>query len=256
MNDTITYKTCSKCGVDKPLTRDNFHFANKSKNYFKSNCISCSSVKKKPFKWELESVKAFKTCFICNIEKSIDNFYFNDNRKSYKNDCKLCFNNRQKNYYGLNKSNRIDYQVKRYSEKSDILIEYQKEYNDVNKEKTNNRRSVRKKTDTLYALKLKIRSVIRSSFIRKSENKNKESIKILGCSITYFKSYIESQFKEGMTWDNHGQYGWHLDHIIPVSSAKTEQELYKLNHYTNFQPLWWYENLSKGDKISKEWGND
>lgn len=50
-----------------------------------------------------------------------------------------------------------------------------------------------------------------------------------------------------MTLDNYGE--WHLDHIIPISSAKTEEEVIKLNHYTNFQPLWAEDNWNKGNKI-------
>ena len=66
---------------------------------------------------------------------------------------------------------------------------------------------------------------------------------ILGCSFEEFKIYIESKFEDWMTWENKGLYngeynhGWDLDHIIPISSAKTEEEVYKLNHYSNFQPL-------------------
>jgi hypothetical protein len=60
---------------------------------------------------------------------------------------------------------------------------------------------------------------------------------------------MEKQFKNEMTWENYGFYGWHIDHIIPLSSAKNEEELYKLCHYTNLQPLWAKENLSKGAKI-------
>ena len=71
------------------------------------------------------------------------------------------------------------------------------------------------------------------------------------CGITYeeFKAYIESKFENGMTWKNHGE--WHLDHIIPVSQANSEEELIKLNHYSNFQPLWAYDNLSKGKSLLK-----
>ena len=50
-----------------------------------------------------------------------------------------------------------------------------------------------------------------------------------------------------MSWENAGQ--WHYDHIYPVSLAKDEEELIRLNHYTNFQPLWAEDNLRKGSKI-------
>jgi hypothetical protein len=58
---------------------------------------------------------------------------------------------------------------------------------------------------------------------------------------------LEKQFVVGMSWDNRNK--WHIDHIIPLSSAKTEEEIYKLAHYTNLQPLWAEDNLSKGDTI-------
>jgi len=53
-----------------------------------------------------------------------------------------------------------------------------------------------------------------------------------------------------MCWENYGLNGWHIDHIIPLISAKTEEEIYKLCHFTNLQPLWWYENLEKRNKIN------
>jgi hypothetical protein len=51
-----------------------------------------------------------------------------------------------------------------------------------------------------------------------------------------------------MSWDNYGE--WHLDHKTPVSWATTEEEIYELNKYTNFQPLWQFDNLSKGNRYS------
>ena len=65
----------------------------------------------------------------------------------------------------------------------------------------------------------------------------------MGCTIEQFKSYLENKFEHWMSWDNYGKfngqlnYGWDLDHIIPISSAITKEEVEKLNHYTNFQPL-------------------
>ena len=77
-------------------------------------------------------------------------------------------------------------------------------------------------------------------------SKKSRTYDILGIDYEEFKIYIENQFLEGMTWGNHGK--WHLDHKIPISWGKTEEEVIKLNHYTNFQPLWTCDNLSKGNK--------
>ena len=79
-------------------------------------------------------------------------------------------------------------------------------------------------------------------------DKNGRTEEILGCNFDFFMKYIEEQFKEGMTWRNHGQ--WHLDHKKPISWAKSEEEVYELNQYTNFQPLWAAENLTKNNKWS------
>jgi len=77
--------------------------------------------------------------------------------------------------------------------------------------------------------------------------KKSRSYEILGCSFDYFKNHIESKFTDGMTWENRSK--WHIDHIIPISSAKTEAEILKLNHYTNLQPLWAADNIRKGNKM-------
>lgn len=71
---------------------------------------------------------------------------------------------------------------------------------------------------------------------------------MLGCDFKTAHKHIEKQFTEGMSWDNRSE--WHIDHIIPLASAKTEEELAKLCHYTNLQPLWAEDNLRKGDKLN------
>lgn len=88
------------------------------------------------------------------------------------------------------------------------------------------------------------------------KSKKLSTSEILGCSFEYFKSYIESRFEPWMTWDNRGlfngerNYGWDIDHIIPLSSAKNEDDIIKLNNYTNLQPLCSYLNrYVKRDKI-------
>ena len=85
------------------------------------------------------------------------------------------------------------------------------------------------------------------NYVNKNNNKTYKTVDIVGCSPEFVKEHLEKQFIEGMTWENQGK--WHIDHIIPLSSAKTEEEVYKLCHYTNLQPLWAEDNLKKGSKI-------
>ena len=93
-------------------------------------------------------------------------------------------------------------------------------------------------------MKLNVRNLVALHI----KNKSMTTENILGCDWETFEKHIQSKFTEGMSWDNHGRKGWHYDHIIPISSAKNEEELYKLNHYTNFQPLWWLDNILKSNK--------
>ena len=71
---------------------------------------------------------------------------------------------------------------------------------------------------------------------------------MLGCDFADLKHHLESQFTEGMTWDNRNL--WHIDHIIPLASAKSAEEVVKLSHYTNLQPLWAKDNMRKGASVS------
>ena len=104
-------------------------------------------------------------------------------------------------------------------------------------------------SDPIYNFSSNVRSLISHSFDRangKGLVKNKTTEEILGCSIDFFRQYIQSLFKEGMSLENYGE--WHLDHIKPISLAKTEEEVIELCHYTNFQPLWAKENQIKSNR--------
>ena len=77
-------------------------------------------------------------------------------------------------------------------------------------------------------------------------NKPTNTNKILGADYETIKYYMENKFNDGMNWGNHGK--WHIDHITPLASAK-KNELIKLCHYTNLQPLWAKDNMIKSEKI-------
>jgi hypothetical protein len=91
---------------------------------------------------------------------------------------------------------------------------------------------------------------MRNQVNRIVKSDNSRTTDIIGCSPQELKEHLEKQFVSGMTWENRNE--WHIDHIIPLSSAKTEEELYKLCHYTNLQPLWAEDNLKKSNKIIVE----
>ncbi len=101
-----------------------------------------------------------------------------------------------------------------------------------------------------------MRTLISKSIREKGFSKKTKTYKILGCSFEEFKIYIENKFESWMNWENHGKYNgeyniyWQYDHIIPLSTAKTEEELIMLNHYSNFQPLCSRKNLEKNYEIS------
>ena len=105
-----------------------------------------------------------------------------------------------------------------------------------------------KKNNPIFKLTCIVRSRVITFIKSHNVNKTNQTFKIVVCSPEFLKEHLEKQFTEGMSWDNHGVYGWHIDHIIPLSSAKTEEEVYKLCHYTNLQPLWANDNLTKSNK--------
>lgn len=112
------------------------------------------------------------------------------------------------------------------------------------------RAAVKRKTDIKYKIKSSVRSRIWCA-VHAFDRKRDRTIHLLGCSAEEYKAYLEDRWLPGMSWDNYGRGGWHIDHIIPCSKFDmTDPEQQKrCFHYTNTQPLWEFDNLSKGDKI-------
>lgn len=99
--------------------------------------------------------------------------------------------------------------------------------------------------ETKYRLVMALRSRINRAI--RANYKSGSAVRDLGCTISELKLYLEKQFKEGMTWKNHTQFGWHIDHIKQLKEfdlTNREQFLIAV-HFTNLQPLWWRDNLDK-----------
>lgn len=200
-----------------------------------------------------------KKCSKCNKLKPLNEY----NKDSQKSDnltsrCKECLNlnynpDIKKKYYQENKE-KIKLQRNLYRINN---LDKQKIYNLSKKEENNlymkeyNRE--RRKVDIIFKLKNNTRNLITDTFRRVCKGKFNKSEKteiILGCTLEEFIKHLQSLFTEGMTLENHGE--WEIDHIIPISSAKTEEDIIKLNHYTNLQPLWKEDNRKKSNKFSYE----
>ena len=104
-------------------------------------------------------------------------------------------------------------------------------------------------SDVGFKLKAALRARVRAAVTRGGGEKSRKTMQLVGCSVAHLRQHLEAQFTEGMTWDNHGE--WHIDHIKPCASfdltdAEQQRECF---NYTNLQPLWAKDNLSKGAKI-------
>jgi hypothetical protein len=173
--------------------------------------------------------------------------------------------------YQNNKEKIKEYSKQYYENNKEKILEYQKKYCEKNKEKRiiimkkinkknyeNNKEkrkkctlvyiNKRRKIDPLFRLTCNLRSRIYMALKIDNYTKQTNTFKILGCDLDTIKLHIEEKFTNGMTWENKGK--WHIDHIVPLSSAKTEEEAYQLCHYTNLQPLWAEDNMNKGIKIN------
>lgn len=124
------------------------------------------------------------------------------------------------------------------------LKNYVESNKDTIRKRTNNWYNEKRKNDPIFKFKMNFRRRLREVLKIKSNT----TCEIIGCSYSEFIQYIESKFENWMSWENHGKYngtfnsGWDIDHIIPLSSAKTENEVINLNHYTNLQPLCSHKN--------------
>lgn len=237
MSDIIT-KVCKICSKEKLLSEFGKH---KECLYgVQTTCKLCKNSKEKDYRLRLQKqekeslIGGLKVCCTCNEEKSITDFSKkSDMKDGLMRRCKKCVSEHHNNTKDSLKEGRKIY----YENNKKVINDYKNEWS-----------KKRRKEDDFFKLKSGVSSTVRSSFkhaCKGEHRKESKTVDILGCSVDKFKLYIESQFLNWMTWDNYGNVcetleyncSWDLDHIIPASFAKNEEEIYLLNHWSNFQPL-------------------
>lgn len=162
-------------------------------------------------------------------------------RKKYLKNNKEKIKEVRKEYYQNNKEeiNKVKKKYQQSDHGKEVLKKYARE---------------RKKSDPIFKLKVNVR--IRLNHFLKSKNmkKTNTTFKLVGCTPEFLKEYLEKKFyphpknKEPMTWKNNTIRGWHVDHIKPLDKARTPEDVEKLMHYTNLQPMWMEENIRKSNK--------
>jgi len=157
-----------------------------------------------------------------------------------------------KSYYIDNKERINKARRERYQENRDVVKERCSRYRKENKERVNFYFRNRHQTDPNFQILCNLRRRLLHALKFQGAKKYIKTLDGIGCTPEFLRNHLESKFKEGMSWDNHGIKGWHVDHIRPCSSfdLSDPEEQMLVNHYSNLQPLWWWENLSKGNKYN------
>ena len=229
-------KVCIKCNTEKKINSDNFPKEKRCKDGYRNVCRECINARYRELNKigspRFEKKKERMRQYMKNRRK--DPTFVEKEKKRKRKERKDPLTKKQIN---IRKRERRKERMKTDSE-----------YREKMNRKVYERRKRKMKNDLVYRLKIKLRKKIGKSLRNKGYTKNSRTYDILGCSYKDFKIYIESLWEDWMNWENYGlyngkeNYGWDFDHIVPLSSAKCEEDIIKLNHYTNIQPLCSYVN--------------
>lgn len=170
-----------------------------------------------------------------------------EKKRKYQIENKERLNDISKKYYQDNREEMLQKAKENYKDNKDERVKKSKDWYKKNKDRVLEvkRKYYKKKIveDPMFKLKKNIRSLISGSIYRNGYSKNSRTHEILNCSFEDLRLHLESQFESWMNWDNYGlyngelNYGWDIDHIIPLCSASSEEEIMRLNYFKNLQPL-------------------
>lgn len=273
-------KTCTLCKIEKPF--EDFAPRKQQLNGLHAWCKSCLKIKKsedyqRNRAARLEQMAAYREA---NPEKiaAAKKAAYQKNRERYRAKAKQRYSedplptlHRSRDRYASRREETLA-KAKEYRERNpEAMKRRAAAYREANRAVLNARQIQRQKdnreafnayqvryrlnrykTDPLYALQMTCRRRILCAMQKGGYKKSTKTEALLGCSFEDFKAFLEAKFLPGMTWENRGKFGWHIDHIIPLSSAADHGEIERLCHFTNMQPLWARDNHSKGAKLPHE----
>lgn len=224
-------RKCSRCKEEKPTA---MFSAGGGAYGLHHQCRACAAVSFKERSTKAKITPTEKVCIACKCRRPILDFY----RDAYTKDghganCKTCSNKRQRK-----KKLRAEMSPESLANLREYMTTYIRN---------------RSASDIGFAVERKLRAAVATALNRDKRKKLRKADKTesyFGCAIDGVRAHLESLFSPGMTWDNHGVRGWHVDHIRPIASFdKSDPDwAHAACHYTNLQPLWATDNLAKADK--------
>lgn len=250
-------KICSKCKTEKDFNE--YYKSSITKDGYRGECKVCIKLAQKKYqknnrdsrnllqkKWREKNKDKLHRYGKKNYSKNAEKIKMKS--KQYRSENAEKIKKHNKKYYNENKEtekNRVRDWVTSNQKKR---TEYIKEWKLKNSDKIKKYKKEKYYNDIVYKISCNVRGRILQFLKTKKIIKNSKTFEIVGCSPLFLKEYLENQFTEGMSWDKMGKY-IHIDHIIPLSSVNSKEEIYKLCHYTNLQPLWAEDNVRKSNKI-------
>lgn len=232
-------KICGKCKIRKSVKK--FCKDNRKKSGLCSQCKDCRKKYNDQNKEKRQRYYQDNKELILSKSKTYKELNKEKLDKYYKKNKKIR-NKQSLIWYYANIEAKTIYRKNWGQKNKKRLIENGKRWRSENREYLKKYYKKRRK-QTIIKLIDNVRRRINFAI----KNKTKHSIEYLGIDIQSYKIYLENLFQKGMSWKNYGVKGWHIDHIKPLSSAKNIQELEKLFHYTNTQPLWAKDNIIKSN---------
>lgn len=233
-------KKCNTCEIEKPY--DDFTKEKLAKDGYKNKCKSCiAKASKEKYASNPQARREYEAKWrAANTDKCTAKTY------RWRENNPEKWSNYRKEYYKNNQDkiatqSRATY-LKHKERYNSIMRKYHKEHHVQLMQK----RKERVDASPLLQFKERIRCLVKNSFYRLKHNKTKRVSEVIGADWETVKNHIMSQFKDGMTWEAFTAGEIHIDHIKPLASATCEADIIALNHYTNLQPLWCLDNLSKG----------
>ena len=200
----------------------------------------------------------YKKCTSCGklLKKSPINFRYKSKKRNiltFRPICRPCERKENVAFYKTQRGKELKTKYEKNYAKTGKKKIAQKRFYDKNKKelvlKNIIRRAIRRRTDPHIRIRDTLSLRMRLALKEQNLTKRNTTADLVGCSIPFLKKHLEKKFQKGMTWSNHGRFGWHIDHIIPCSSFDLSDHIQqkKCFNFRNLQPLWAEENIKKSN---------